>query len=248
MNRIFTEEELTSHAFAFEESLSALRGAVPGQDADSSVIEVTAGSCPVLLVSVHGVPHLRGSSWKKREPFTAAIAEEVRLLVDSSVFLLKGVLAEDGNFDSGGYVKQRLATAVQQIAPLLVLDIHGADVSRSFDVAIGTRQGTSLRGRSELLGVVETSLKARGLNVEVVGTGMFSAGHPRSICAYVSKHLGVPALQLEINRDLRRPHAGAHAYHTLVVALAEAVEAVAMSARQAARRSKPSDSKDRRAR
>lgn len=213
---------LAREAHSLEEPLQQLRGTAPALERGGA-IDIRPGRRPVLLVAAHAVPHWRGSDWKSREPFTAACAWQAGALGGASVLVVRQVLPEDANFDPGGLVKQELAEAIARLRPRLVLDLHGADQTRGFEVALGTRRGESLRGRPELLDAVVRGLRDAGLAVSVADEGMFSAASERTICAYVSDRLATPALQIEINRLLRRPRRAPQKYAALVEGLVRAV-------------------------
>lgn len=217
---------IAQRAHDLEDRLKVLRGNAPSEPGEDTIGR-RKGRTPVVFVSAHGVPHWRGSAWKSREPFTASVAWQAAETADASSFVLQAVLAEDANYDRAGYVKAELAAFIERVRPALVIDVHGADVSREFDVAIGSRGGASLLGRPELLETVRGALKERGLRVLVVNQGLFAATFPRTLCAYTSTALGVPALQIELNRDVRRPVKYSERYAAVVLGLAEAARAVA---------------------
>jgi hypothetical protein len=86
------------------------------------------------------------------------------------------------------------------IKPVIVLDIHGSNTSRPYDVDFGTiRAGESLLGRGDLLERLAACLRREGMRN--FSQDFFAASRDGTVTRFVSQKLGVPCVQVEFNQN-----------------------------------------------
>lgn len=164
------------------------------------------GYLPVLLSAPHGAVHTRNSHPKEEDEYTAGVARLIAELTGAHVLYLRRRSGEDPNWDVESAYKRQLAEVVRANPIGFVLDIHGAVVHTDFGVALGTMGGESCPGHRELIVATfeKYCLRADGEGLDRLDLdNAFSARGMGTITRYVSKELGVPAAQLEINGHLR---------------------------------------------
>jgi hypothetical protein len=106
-----------------------------------------------------------------------------------------------------------------------VLDIHGAAREREFDVDLGTNKEKNLLGKVEILKALEQNFHGFGLSK--ISIDHFAASGPNTVANYVARELGIPAVQVEINKQYRVPAQNSQGFHSLLGALAESIKRLA---------------------
>ena len=106
-----------------------------------------------------------------------------------------------------------------------VLDIHGAAREREFDVDFGTNGGKTLLVKTNMLALVEHNFQSFGLSR--ISRDHFAASAPNTIANYIARELGIPAVQIEINKQFRVPAQNPLGFHRLLGALVASVRELA---------------------
>lgn len=166
---------------------------------------VLPGSFPILVSAPHAVKHFRltNTEPKDEDEYTGAIA---RLLHQrTGCWAMHASKADiDPNFYDDCPYKAGLRELVEKEKIQLVIDIHAAAIWRTFNIDIGTCRGESLLGRTDYLEALLIALRGGGIQAVFVDSVFTGCGQP-TVTRFVSETLGVPALQLEINKRLRDP-------------------------------------------
>ena len=92
---------------------------------------------------------------------------------------------------------------------------------REFDVDFGTNAGKTSLGKTKILEILERSFQGFGLSR--LSHDHFAASGPNTISYYIAHELGIPAVQLEINKHYRVTAQNPQGFHRLLGALAESV-------------------------
>lgn len=171
---------------------------------------IQSGSLPILISAPHGAVHTRNGDNKEEDEFTAGIARLVAEESNAHVMWLRRKSDEDPNNDSDSRYKQCLLEIVDPKGIRFVLDIHGANKTREFGIALGTSNGHSCRSEVqdkiiETLkqhGVVSKGTKLKRLAVNPKG---FQASGEGTITYCVSNQTDAEAAQFELNAHLRIP-------------------------------------------
>ena len=96
------------------------------------------GKKKIIITSVHSMIQKNGSGIKKREPFTKAIAKYVSEESDCFNYIKLKDTGIDSNSIEIDEFKENLLNIIIKNDIKLLIDIHGANENRNFDVEFGT--------------------------------------------------------------------------------------------------------------
>lgn len=176
------------------------------------------GKNSVIISAPHAVKHFRRvlvtkdnvetvkSYTKKPDDYTGGIAYALNKRTGMKTIILTRPGTYDPNIYDG--VPYKMSISNNKSGTVLLLDLHGAMISRDFNVALGTIGGKSLLDHPGYLDSLLNHLRQQGIkNVKVNPTG-FDAGGENSqhtVTYYTSHMLEIPAIQIEINEKYRNP-------------------------------------------
>lgn len=173
---------------------------------------IEEGSIPILVSAPHAVTQTREGKDKRAEILTGALALWLHEEAGVHVFCRARSDGHDPNFDAfeeNAYQRELVRYCLEHRISC-VLDLHGAASDRGFGVDIGTggKEHLSLLGHKFLLDLMDASLvqtvgKLGRFDDAVMHDGVFAAAGQHTIGRNVSERAQVPALQLEINGQLR---------------------------------------------
>lgn len=179
------------------------------------------GSIPILVSAPHAVRHKRKKDIKPSDEFTGATVCLLNQLTGCHSLAVSRVYNEDPNFDYPSLYKDYLGEICKQHKIKLVLDLHGAARERNFSLDLGTMEGRSLLGQDRLEGEIIRACNKQG--IDNISSNFFTAGKQPTITWFVSQVLGIPAIQLEVNKEYRVPRQNPQAYCKLLAALVEVI-------------------------
>lgn len=156
------------------------------------------GEVPVLVTAVHTMKQVRtDGSVKPAETFTKAIAMYLNEMCFTSYFVKILDTGMDSNRDNHDEVKNDLINFVRDNKIKLVIDLHGADHNRDFDVEFGTMN--NLTADFSTIKELEEAFKHNGI-VNIEHNNPFKGG---AITQYLYNEKDVDVIQLEINGRFR---------------------------------------------
>ncbi|AFV01608.1 hypothetical protein UNSWDHB_702 [Dehalobacter sp. UNSWDHB] len=186
---------------------------------------LTRGELPVLVSAPHAVRHYRQKKILVSDQFTGSVVFLLNKLTGCHAIAATKLYGGDPNADDPCLYKDRIASFCREKKVKVVLDIHGAARERDFDVDLGTNQKKNLLGKANILEILEQNFRDFGL--ARVSTDFFAASGANTVSHFVSHELGIPAVQIEINKHYRVPAQNALGFHRLMGALAESVKRLA---------------------
>jgi len=172
---------------------------------DSSWFEYRTGSKKVLIVAGHAAAHMREEKRQYADEGTGSLGIKLNHLADVSVFFTKYLSPSDPNYYDNNAFKDSLAIIIDQMKPIIVIDLHCAHPYRPFDIDFGTMNGKSYLMRDDLLKDLKAALKNEG--IINFSQDYFAAVKNKTITKFVSNK-GVPCIQLEINANYLSPDLG----------------------------------------
>lgn len=198
------EPKMVRTVIKMEESLNARKGVV--KPADQAAFEYIPGNQPIIITAPHSVRPFRNGKYRYSDGGgTAAYAAALAELTGAHVLYASYEDGFDANYEDDNAFKFKLNDLINEVNPSLVLDIHGSNPMRSYDLDIGTMNGESLLTQTELMSDLIHRLAKEGiLNISV---DRFSASKQQTITKFASKR-NVPSLQLEINATYLMPSEG----------------------------------------
>lgn len=156
------------------------------------------GGVPILFTAPHTMnQHLEDGTIKYSEPYTKAIAMYMNKYFNTS-YLIKVIdTGVDSNRDNHDEFKEELLRIVKDNEIKLVIDLHGADKNRDFDVEFGTLN--NLSADFSTIKELENAFVSRGI-INVVHNDPFKGG---AITQYLFNVKDLDVIQLEINGRFR---------------------------------------------
>ena len=156
------------------------------------------GEIPVLITAPHTMEQVKkDGSIKYSEPFTKAIAMYLNKVCSASYLIKLKDTGMDSNRDNHDEFKDDLIKFVKDNDIKLVIDLHGADHNRDFDVEFGTMN--NLTADFSTIKELEEALKHNGI-VNIEHNNPFKGG---AITQYLYNLKDVEVVQLEINGRYR---------------------------------------------
>lgn len=183
--------------------------------------ELLRGSQPVIVTAPHATRPLRAGRFRFADGGgTGALARALHETCGATVLYTVWDSPADPNFDDDNEFKARLGELIAELRPVLVLDIHGSNAFRPYDIDLGTMHGQSVAGDPAIVPQLTAALRGAGL--ANVSDNRFPAASNRTITRYAHAR-GVPAVQLEFSVTRTSPQDGPLAGHLF----AQALEALA---------------------
>lgn len=156
------------------------------------------GSIPVLFTAPHTMEQVHRDGYiKNSEPFSKAIALYLNKKCDSSYLIKIKDTGLDSNRDNHDEFKKLLFDIVKENDIKLVIDLHGADHNRDFDVEFGTMNNLFVDYTT--LKELEEAFVHNGI-VNIKYNEPFRGG---AITQYLYNIKDVDVIQIEINGRYR---------------------------------------------
>jgi len=189
-------------ALRFETHLKDSYREHPGEDSDG--IHYIRGRVPVLVTAPHATAHVRMGKLKRQEFYTGALAVLLHSVTGCHALYAGRLSSLDPNYTDESPFKAKLSEIAGRSGLEFLIDIHGTGSERPGDVFPGVGVNSEfLKGRPGSLG--ELGQAARSNGVSLGPADVFPAARQRTVTRFSATRLGVPSMQLEINRNLRRP-------------------------------------------
>lgn len=182
---------------------------------------LAVGELPILVSAPHAVRHYRQKKIKMSDQFTGAIVYLLNKLTGCHAIAATKLYGGDPNVDEVCIYKEKISDFCTARKVKLVLDIHGAARERVFDVDLGTNNGKNLLGRTRIMEILERNFHDAGLSR--TSRDYFAASGPNTVANYVARELGIPAVQIEINKQYRVPAQNPQGFHRLMGALVKSI-------------------------
>lgn len=176
------------------------------------------GSLPVLVSAPHSVRHMRHKKIKPSDEFTGSMAYLLNTITGCHSLAVTKLYGGDPNFDQECIYKEYIKGLSQENAFKLLIDLHGASRDHDFDIDIGTMRGESLLGQDNYTQLLKKHLAEQG--IIRISENHFTISGQNTVTSYVSGVLGIPSIQLEINKKFRVPHQNPQDYCCLMSSLA----------------------------
>lgn len=180
---------------------------------------ILPGSVPILVSAPHAVKHIRKGNTepKEEDEYTGTVARLLHASMGCWAMHATAVDLDPNFYDDCAY-KDALRELLKKEPIRLVLDLHGAVEWRAFNIDLGTCRGDSLLDQGEYLEDLILSLQDEGIQSVFVDS-VFTAEAQSTVTRFVSEQLGIPAVQLEINRRLRDPEQNPAYFSVLIKGL-----------------------------
>ncbi len=189
-------------ALRFETHLKDSYREHPGEDSDG--IHYIRGRVPVLVTAPHATAHVRMGKLKRQEFYTGALAVLLHSVTGCHALYVGRLSSLDPNYTDESPFKAKLSEIAGRIGLEFLIDVHGTGSERPGDVfpGVGTN-GEFLNGRPGSFGELGQAAQSNGISLGP--TDVFPAARQMTVTRFAATKLSIPSMQLEINRNLRRP-------------------------------------------
>lgn len=157
------------------------------------------GNVPVMLTAVHTMEQIKpNGDLKYSEPFTKAIARYVSEKTDCFSFIkLKDTMVDSNSLILDDF-KVNLLNYIKEKNIKLLIDLHGAAITRDFDVEFGTLN--NLSADFSTIRELEDAFNEKGIK-NIKYNDPFKGG---GITQYIYFNTNIDIIQIEINQKFRK--------------------------------------------
>ena len=159
---------------------------------------IKKGRIPILFTAPHAMKQVReDGTIKAGEPYTKAIALYLNKYFDVNCMIKTKDTGLDANRDNRDEFKTELLRFIKDNNIKLVIDLHGSDKDRGFDIEFGTLN--NLSADYSTIKELEEAFIENGIS-NIKHNDPFTGG---AITQYIYTLKDVEVIQLEINREYR---------------------------------------------
>ena len=155
------------------------------------------GTKKVILTSVHSMIQHKEDGIKKREPFTKGITKYVSEETDCFHFIKLKETKNDSNSEVIDDFKENLLKYIKDNDIKLLVDIHGASITRDFDIEFGTLNNLSIDYST--LNELKEAFYLYGIDNIKINEPFLGGG----ITKYIYSNTDIDVIQIEINSKFR---------------------------------------------
>ena len=172
------------------------------------------------MTAPHATNHIRMKKFKVFERYTGALSVLLHSLTGSASLYTNSVSISDPNYYDDCDFKEKLGVICKENRRYFLLDIHGTGEEREYDIYPGVGKDKEfLLGHNEYL--EDLFITARKYSISCGSLDKFPASKQQTVTKYAATRLGVPSMQLEINRKYRLPENNPEKFLLLVEFLRE---------------------------
>lgn len=208
-------------ALAFEDRQKYLYREPISSDADGSIY--LKGDVPMLISAPHASVHERMGKPKRQEFFTAALSVIMHSLTDCHTLYTNRMMKSDPNYYDDSPYKTKLDEIIEVNDIKYLIDLHGTGPERDHDIYPGIGVDKEfLLGNNDHFNVLGTCAELNGISIG--GLDVFPAAKQMTVTKYAARVLGIPSVQIEINRRLREPEKAPQEFIKLIKFLRDYIE------------------------
>lgn len=163
--------------------------------------EYNKGSIPILISAPHTVKQWRNESYKSADIYTGALAKTLHESTGAHIIYKASTNGDENYTTEETEYRKKIKDIVSKNDIKVIIDIHGMTSDKDSDIDIGTGNSSNINllGQDYILSLAVSSLGNNNYTVNKYFTG----GKTHTISVYCCSKLGVPTLQLEINKKYR---------------------------------------------
>lgn len=210
-------------ALNFEEHLKKSYREPADTDGDGAIF--IRGRIPVLVTAPHATAHVRMNKLKRQEFYTGALSVMLHSLTGCHALYTNRQSDIDPNYYDNSPFKAILADIAGKYGVRLLIDLHGTGSERKSDIYPGIGKNKEfLLGDDHYLSGLDRAAGVSGISLG--GLDVFPAAKQMTVTKFAARNLRIPAIQLEINRGLRRPGTDPLSFTKLVKFLGRFIESL----------------------
>ena len=183
------------------------------QNRDFSTFKILKNKSEIMISAPHSVKHIRNGEILPQDLLTWWLALYLWKRQNLPVIYSTSYKVWDPNFDENdnSEYKQALAKFIEENDIKFLIDLHGCWSFRDFSIELGTwwEWNRNLLWNEKILKTIieslNNSLKSyiKHTKKAITENTIFSAGRETTVSSFISNECKIPAIQIEINKDLR---------------------------------------------
>ena len=190
------------YAITFEHSLNRHNREFPSKNSRGYIH--LKGVIPILVCAPHSSIHIRVDKLKKEERYAAPLSAIIHSITGTHALFTHRASKVDPNFYDNSPFKIGVENIVDKFGVKFVLDIHGTETRKGDEVYFGVgTENEFLLGKKRYL--EKLLISAQKNSIKLGDPDVFPASRQMTVTKFVARKLGIPAIQIEINKRLRNP-------------------------------------------
>jgi hypothetical protein len=161
-----------------------------------------SGSKNILVIAGHATAQTRQGNIKGPDSGTGSLAQALHQLGKVHILYTTYMSPSDPNFYDNNAFKDTLAKLLNAINPVFVIDLHGSNYYRSYDIDFGTMHDKSYRNRKLWVDKLISLLIESGIGN--LSKDFFPAEANQTVTKFVY-NMNIPVIQMEINSVFLNP-------------------------------------------
>lgn len=163
--------------------------------------EYKKGSIPILISAPHTVKQWRNESYKSADIYTGALAKTLHESTGVHIIYKASTNGDENYTTEETEYRKKIKDIVSKNDIKVIIDLHGmsSDKDSNIDIGTGSSSNVNLLGQNYILSLVGSSLGNNNYTVNKY----FSGGKTYTMSGYCSSNIGLPTLQVEINKKYR---------------------------------------------
>ena len=159
------------------------------------------GSIPILISAPHSVKQWRNEAYKAADVYTGAMIKTLGETTGAHIIYKTSTNGDENYTTDETEYRKMISKIVKENNIRVVFDLHGMSIDKESDIDIGTgnTKNINLLNQDYILSSIQSSLNSSNYTVNKYFTG----GSAYTISNYASQKLGIPTVQLEVNRKFR---------------------------------------------
>lgn len=170
--------------------------------------EILKGELPIILSSPHSVTHFREGKIKQGEFMTGALVKILQKRLNCFAITKTKNDLTDPNYDGFHPYKEVIKKVVTEFNLKYLFDLHIMSSKRPSAIEIGTGNGKNVFNNPQYAGIIKESFESQNITPVIIDE-LFTGGFKNTVSSEVSKTVGIPCIQIEINwrlLDLASPN------------------------------------------
>ena len=211
------------YAIGFEHSLDKHNREFPSKNSRCYIH--LRGEIPILVCAPHSSVHIRMDKLKKEERYTAPLSAIMHSITGTHALFTHRASRVDPNFYDNSPFKMGVENIVNKFGVKFVIDIHGTETRKGDEVyfGVGTENEFLLGKKCYLEKLLKSAQKNR---IRLGDPDVFPASRQMTVTKFISRKLGIPAIQIEINKRLRNPEDAPRSFLRLVSFLSDFISSI----------------------
>jgi len=165
---------------------------------------------------------------KRQEFYTGALAALLHNLRGCHVLYSNSLSETDPNYYDDSTFKEKLTDIARRFNIRFLVDLHGTGPGRDSDIFPGMgMEKEFLLGNDLYLDALQAA--AESYSIGIGPEDVFPAVKQMTVTKYAARKLGVPAMQLEIVRELRKPESSPEGFVRLTGFLKDFISQLSFS-------------------